>query len=72
MSVFILVNDKDMENNHTEENNHTGENNHTIVSIPAPRSKDDNWKTIDNAVLYDQNQYDLDKCDLNEIYRIFE
>ncbi len=48
------------------------ENNHTKIDIPAPSPSDSDWKTIDVAVLYDKNKYDLNGCALNDVCRILE
>ncbi len=64
-SVFVLVNDKDMKNNSTKEDNNI------TLDIPALGLADGNWKTIDNADLFDENKCDLTRCDLNDLYRIF-
>jgi hypothetical protein len=59
------VNDKDMKNNSTKEDNNI------TLDIPALGLADGNWKTIDNADLFDENKCDLTRCDLNDLYRIF-
>ncbi len=52
-------------------NNSTKEDNNITLDIPASGLADGNWKTIDNADLFDENKCDLTRCDLNDLYRIF-
>ncbi len=47
-------------------------NEETRVNIPPPSPPDGNWKTIDVEVLYDQEKCDLNKYDLDTIYKLFE
>ena len=47
-------------------------NGHTKVDIAASSSPDENWKTMDLAVLYDKDQCDLSSCRLDDAYRILE
>ncbi len=47
-------------------------NKETRVTIQPPSPPDGNWKTIDVEVLYDREKCDLNKYDLDTIYKLFE
>jgi hypothetical protein len=47
-------------------------NKETRVNISPPSPPDGNWKTIDVEVLYDQEKCDLNKYDLDTIYKLLE
>jgi len=44
----------------------------TRVDIPTPSPPDGNWKTIDMEILYDKEKCDLNKYDLDTVYKILE
>jgi len=44
----------------------------TRVGIPPPSPPDGNWKTIDLDILYDKEKCDLNRYDLDTVYKILE
>lgn len=44
----------------------------TRVNIPPPSPPDGNWKTIDVEFLYDKEKCDLNRYDLDTVYKILE
>ncbi len=44
----------------------------TRVDIPPPSRPDGNWKTIDLDILCDKEKCDLNRYDLDTVYKILE
>jgi hypothetical protein len=64
------VNDKNRKQNKSpEEDKHKQE---TRVDIPPPSPPDGDWKTVDVEMLYDKEKCDLNKYDLDTVYKLLE
>ncbi|CAF4876145.1 unnamed protein product [Rotaria sp. Silwood1] len=66
----FLVNDKDKKQKKVP--NEDENKNETRINIPPPSPPDGNWKTIDIEVLYDKEKCDLNRFDLDTVYKILE
>ncbi|CAF3567521.1 unnamed protein product [Rotaria sordida] len=65
-----VVSDKDKKQ---EKSSNDDENkNETRINIPLPSPPDGNWKTIQVEVLYDEEKCDLNRYDLDTVYKILE
>ncbi len=49
-----------------------GDKKETRIDIPSPSPPDGDWKTIDVSVLYDKEKCDLNKYDLDTVYKLLE
>ncbi len=49
-----------------------GDKKETRIDIPPPSPPDGDWKTIDVAVLYDKEKCDLNRYDLDTVYKLLE
>ncbi len=64
------MSDEDKQRNESsKEDDHKKE---TRVDIPPPSPPDGNWKTIDLDILYDKEKCDLNRYDLDTVYKILE
>ena len=70
MCVFILVSDKDGKGK--KSSNEDQDKKETKINIPPPSPPDGNWKTIDVDILYDKEKCDLDRYELDTVYKILE
>ncbi|CAF0885835.1 unnamed protein product [Rotaria sordida] len=61
-------NDKKQEKSSNDDEN----KNETRINIPLPSPPDGNWKTIQVEVLYDEEKCDLNRYDLDTVYKILE
>jgi hypothetical protein len=44
----------------------------TRIDMPIPSPPDGDWKTIDVETLYDKEKCNLNKYDINAVYKILE
>ncbi len=68
--AFVLVSDEDIQRN--ESPNEYNDKKETRVNLPPPSPPDGNWKTIDLDILYDKEKCDLNRYDLDTVYKILE
>jgi hypothetical protein len=64
------VSDEDIQRN--ESPNEYNDKKETRVILPPPSPPDGNWKTIDLDILYDKEKCDLNRYDLDTVYKILE
>jgi hypothetical protein len=64
------VSDEDIQRN--ESPNEYNDKKETRVNLPPPSPPDGNWKTIDLDILYDKEKCDLNRYDLDTVYKILE
>ncbi|CAF3588766.1 unnamed protein product [Rotaria sordida] len=68
LASVVSDNDKKQEKSSNDDEN----KNETRINIPLPSPPDGNWKTIQVEVLYDEEKCDLNRYDLDTVYKILE